>query len=61
MRCKQESVQLYQAEWLKFIERNLSTGNMGMRNINCDAICENDPYWVKNRKWDFYVIIICIP
>ena len=31
MRCKQESVQLYQAEWLKFIERNLS--NMGMRNI----------------------------
>ena len=31
MRCKQESVQLYQAEWLKFIERNLS--NMGMRSI----------------------------
>ena len=31
MRCKQESVQLYQAEWLKLIERNLS--NMGMRNI----------------------------
>ena len=31
MRCKQESVQVYQSEWLKFIEQNLS--NMGMGNI----------------------------
>ena len=31
MCCKQESVQVYQSEWLKFIEQNLP--NMSMRNI----------------------------